>query len=91
MKSFMAILTLILIGCTLVAEDVHRQKIFSKLAQEYEDAKESLRQNPKDIRLREAVLKAGRKYYATYRLYSQNEREEMLRNDLYVIIAGSNP
>jgi len=55
------------------------------LAQEYKDAKESLRKNPGDSRLKEAVLKAGRKYYENSG-YSPQEREEMLRNDLYVII-----
>lgn len=63
----------------------------AKKVQEYEDAKEALRKNTGDARLREAALNAGRSYYASLRhgvlsIYD----EQALTNDLSMIV-GSVP
>lgn len=70
---------------------VSNAKKRAKKAQEYEDAKEALRKNTGDARLREAALNAGRSYYASLRhdvlsIYD----EQALTNDLSMIV-GSIP
>jgi hypothetical protein len=60
-----------------------------KVTQAYENAKEALRKNPRDVILRETALNAGRKYYATIRggilsIYD----EQALANDLSMIVGS---
>lgn len=63
-----------------------------RLLQAYEEAKEALRKNPKDSKLRYNCLQAGRAYYSSLRdgnlltIYD----EQALNNDLSTII-GTNP
>ena len=64
---------------------------FNRLFLEYETAKEKLRKNPQDSLMREAVLLAGRQYYANLRngqlsIYDK----QALANDLSTII-GTKP
>lgn len=66
-----------------------RDKQRAKVTQAYEDAKEALRKNPRDVILRETALNAGRKYYATIRggilsIYD----EQALTNDLSMIVGS---
>jgi hypothetical protein len=61
----------------------------NKLAQRYENAKEALRKDPKNVSLRESTLQAGRKYYARLRggklsIYD----EQALTNDLSIILSS---
>ena len=69
MEFFIFILILILIVWSLIYRQIN-----SSLAHKYKDVKEFIRKNPKHIRLRETVLKAGRKYYENSG-YSPQERE----------------
>ncbi|MGL5922425.1 hypothetical protein [Chroococcidiopsis sp.] len=51
----------------LVARSVSTSNHRAKTEQEYEATKEALRQDPGSIRLREAALNAGRRYYGSLR------------------------
>lgn len=86
-----ALIILALLPISVVFWLVSNAKKRAKKAQEYEDIKEALRKNPKDARLREAALNAGRSYYASLRhgvlsIYD----EQALNNDLSMIV-GSVP
>ncbi len=65
------------------------QKRRDQLSLRYEEAKSQLRQNPSDLIAREAMLKAGREYYASLRngvltIYD----EQAIANDMNAITNG---
>lgn len=63
----------------------------AKLYREYEAAKDALRSNPGNLKLREGALYAGRKYYSSLRSGVLNIYDEQaISNDLNVIM-GSDP
>ncbi len=82
---------IILLILWLVSNSNERTKKQDKLARDYEDAKDELRNNPGNVKFRENALYAGRKYYANFRdgvlsIYD----EQAISNDLNAIM-GSNP
>lgn len=77
------IATAILVAIVLLLIAIQSSIYCRRLRLEYEEAKDNLRVNPRDISRKQAMLEAGRRYFSVKHAFQESKQDEqIIQNDL---------